>query len=70
MLFYDNDNGKSDASLLECKFCGQARYHTIHAGRMQKETNSIEVYVLVAYNYKITKNVCFNENNTTHDMAL
>jgi len=36
MLFYDNDNGKNDASLLECKFCGQARYHTIHAGRRQR----------------------------------
>jgi len=28
MLFYDN--GKNDPSLLECKFYGQARYHTIH----------------------------------------
>ena len=30
MLFYNNDNGKNDASLLQCKFCGQPRYRTIH----------------------------------------
>jgi len=61
---------KNDASLLECKFCGHARYYTIHPGQRQKKTNSIEVYVLLAYNSKITKNVCLNVNNTTHDMAL
>jgi len=37
MLFYDNDNGKSDASLLQCKFCGHPRYHTIHVGHRQKK---------------------------------
>jgi len=35
-----------------------------------KKTNSIEVYVLLAYNSKITKNVCFNANSRTHDMTL
>jgi len=35
MLFYDNDNGKNDVSLLECKFCGQTRYQIINPGRRQ-----------------------------------
>ena len=30
MLFYDNDKGKKDAALLECKFCHKPRYHPIH----------------------------------------
>jgi len=36
----------------------------------QKKHNSVEVHVLLSYNSKIKKNVCFNANNTTHDMAL
>jgi len=27
MLFYDNEYGKNDGHLLQCKFCHQARYH-------------------------------------------
>ena len=27
MLLYDNDSGKKDAALLECKFCHKPRYH-------------------------------------------
>ncbi|XP_047155998.1 uncharacterized protein LOC124827058 [Vigna umbellata] len=37
MLFYDNDNGKNDASLVQCKFCGQPRFQTIHPKRRQKK---------------------------------
>ncbi|XP_047165266.1 uncharacterized protein LOC124834592 [Vigna umbellata] len=37
MLFYDNDNGKHDALLVECKFFGSPRYHTMHAGQRQKK---------------------------------
>jgi len=37
MLFYDNGNGKNDASLLQCKFYGQPRYRTIHLGQRQKK---------------------------------
>jgi len=32
MLFYDNDSGKKDAALLECKFCHKPRYHPLHQG--------------------------------------
>ena len=27
MLFYNNEFGKNDGELLECKFCGRPRYH-------------------------------------------
>ena len=27
MLFYDNDSGKKDVTLLECKFCHKPKYH-------------------------------------------
>ena len=30
MLFYDNDDGKKDAALLQCKFCHTPRYHPIN----------------------------------------
>ncbi|WVZ01850.1 hypothetical protein V8G54_022656 [Vigna mungo] len=35
MRFYDNENGKNDASLVECKFCGHPRFQTLHPGRSQ-----------------------------------
>jgi len=69
MCFYDNDSGKNNASLLECKFYGQFRYHTINPGR-RKKNHSIEIHVLLTYNSKLTKNVCFNAINTTHDITL
>ena len=37
MLFYDNDSGKKDATLLECKFCYKPRYHPIREGSRQKK---------------------------------
>jgi len=37
MLFYDNDSGKKDAALLECKFCHKPRYHPIHQGSRRKK---------------------------------
>jgi len=69
MLFYDNDNGKMMHLCSKCKFCGHPRYRTLHGGQRQKKNNSIEVHILLAYNSKTTKNVCFNANNTTYDMA-
>ena len=37
MLFYDNNNGKNDSSLLQCKYCGQPRYRTKHPEQRQKK---------------------------------
>ena len=42
MLFYDNDNGKNDASLLQCKFYGHPRYRTLHGGQRQKKPISLK----------------------------
>jgi len=42
MLFYDNNNGKNDASLLECKFYGHAQYQTIYLARRQKKPISLK----------------------------
>jgi len=37
MLFYDNDTGKKDASLLQCKFCHKPKYHPINVARRKKK---------------------------------
>jgi len=36
MHFYDNDSGKKDATLLECKFGHKPRYCPIHQGSRRK----------------------------------
>ena len=36
MFLGENDSGKNCASLLECKFCDQPEYHTIHLRRRKK----------------------------------
>jgi len=35
MLFYDNEYGKNDGGLLQCKFCNKPRYHPPKAGEMK-----------------------------------
>jgi len=33
MLFYDNEYGRNDGALLQCKFYSKLRYHTMKVGR-------------------------------------
>jgi len=68
MLFYDNDSGKKDASLLQCKFCGKLDI-TKSIQEEGKENNTIDIHVLLVYNSKLTNNICFNENNKTYEMS-
>jgi len=42
MLFYDNDSGKKDAALLECKFCHKPRYHPLHQGSRHKKPIAVK----------------------------
>jgi len=37
MLFYDNECGKNDGGLLQCKFCNKKRYHPPKAGRNENK---------------------------------
>ncbi|WVZ20245.1 hypothetical protein V8G54_007567 [Vigna mungo] len=39
MLFYDNEYGKNDGALLECKFCGKARYQPRNTRASTKKQN-------------------------------
>ncbi|BAU03146.1 hypothetical protein VIGAN_UM020800 [Vigna angularis var. angularis] len=40
MLFYDNEYGKMDGALVECKFCGKPRYQQHKTGASSKKKSS------------------------------
>jgi len=37
MFFYDNEYGKNDGHLLQCKFCHKARYHDPKVGTSKRK---------------------------------
>jgi len=37
MLFYDNEYGKNDGTMLECKFCHKPRYYHHNTGESNKK---------------------------------
>jgi len=42
MLFYDNEYGKNDGALLECKFCHKSRYHHHNTGACNKKPVAVK----------------------------
>jgi len=67
MFFYDNEYGKNDGRLLQCKFCHHARYHDPKVGTSKRKPIPLKRF---SYNSKITKIVCIHANCRTNDMAL
>ncbi|XP_068503878.1 uncharacterized protein [Phaseolus vulgaris] len=43
MLFYDNEYGKNDGRLLQCKFCHHARYHDPKVGTSKRKPIPLKI---------------------------
>jgi len=67
MLFYDNDNGKNDASLLQCKFCGHPRYCALHGGQRQKKPIPLKSMFYLPIIPRLQR--MFASNRTTQHMT-
>ena len=69
MLFYDSEYGKTDDSLIRCKFCDMPRYRDHNIGGNTKKLVLIKDNVLFTYNSKVAEIVCINGNCWSHVLA-